>query len=46
MLASRPKVGFWQDGNTSPGNYGLLFVHPLKPFRIIHAPVILPFDAL
>jgi hypothetical protein len=22
MVASRPKVSFWPDGNTSPGNYG------------------------
>jgi hypothetical protein len=33
MEASRPKVRFWPDGNTSPGNYGyewyfLLFTMP------------------
>jgi hypothetical protein len=22
MVASRPKVGFWPDGSTSPRNYG------------------------
>jgi hypothetical protein len=24
MVASRPKVSFWPDGNTSPANYGYL----------------------
>jgi hypothetical protein len=27
MMASRPKVSFWPDGNTSPGNYRWLFVY-------------------
>jgi hypothetical protein len=26
MVASRPKIKFWPDGNTSLGNYGSLFV--------------------
>jgi hypothetical protein len=26
MVASRPKIIFWPDGSTSPGNYGWLFV--------------------
>jgi hypothetical protein len=26
MAASRPKISFWPDRNTSPGNYGWLFV--------------------
>jgi hypothetical protein len=26
MVTSRPKVSFWQDGSTRPGNYGWLFV--------------------
>jgi hypothetical protein len=25
-VASRPKVNFWPDGSTSPGNYGWVFV--------------------
>jgi hypothetical protein len=28
MVASRSKVSFWQDGNTGPWNYGLVFVDP------------------
>jgi hypothetical protein len=26
IVARRPKVSFWPDGSTSPGNYGWLFV--------------------
>jgi hypothetical protein len=26
MVTSRPKVSFWPDGRTSPGNYGWLLV--------------------
>jgi hypothetical protein len=26
MVASRPKLSFWPDGSTSPGNYGWLSV--------------------
>jgi hypothetical protein len=26
MVVSRPKVSFWPDGNSSPLNYGWLFV--------------------
>jgi hypothetical protein len=29
MVANNPKVSFWPDGSTSPGNYGWLFVCPL-----------------
>jgi hypothetical protein len=29
MIASRPKVSFWPDGSTSPGNYGYHFAHPI-----------------
>jgi hypothetical protein len=28
LVASRPKVSFWADCSTSPGNYGWLFVDP------------------
>jgi hypothetical protein len=31
MVVSRPKVGFWPDGNTSPGSYGWFFVSRVHP---------------
>jgi hypothetical protein len=27
VVTSMPKVSFWPDGSTSPGNYGRLFVN-------------------
>jgi hypothetical protein len=32
MVAIRPKVGFWPDGSTSPGNYGWLFLSNVRTF--------------
>jgi hypothetical protein len=29
MAASRPKVSFWPDGITSPGNYGCLYIYEI-----------------
>jgi hypothetical protein len=27
MVVNRPKVSFWPDDSTGPGNYGWLFIH-------------------
>jgi hypothetical protein len=51
-VASRPKVTFWPDGNTNPGNYGWLFVFHRWTFYFISyfffylASSLFPFNTL
>jgi hypothetical protein len=37
-VASKPKVAFWLNGNTSPGNYGCLFIQFFKKLEKRCAP--------